>query len=315
MENLVSVSTGNRVAITGGAGFIGRNLCSRLLDAGATVLALDDFRTSTEDGLARLRARPGFEFLRHDVTEPLPQLDAGTLFHLACPASPVHYMRDPIGTLMTAVRGTYNVLVAAERCRARVVVASTSEIYGDPEVHPQPERYFGRVNVAGPRSCYDEGKRAAETLCHDFRRMGGVEVNVARLFNTYGPLMARADGRVMSEFVLAALRGAPLTIFGDGSQTRSFCYVDDMVEMLLRLAARDEPTATNLGNPEEVTVRELAELVIDVVGSTSRIEYAAGRQDEPRQRRPDVGKLTRTLGVVPLTPLRAGVERTVEYFR
>jgi UDP-glucuronate decarboxylase len=303
------------VLVTGGAGFIGSHLCAAVIERGAHVLCVDNFFTGSKSNIAHLLGNPRFELLRHDVVLPL-FVEVDTIFNLACPASPVHYQRSPIRTIQCSTVGMVNVLDLAERTRARVLQASTSEVYGDPEVHPQREEYQGNVNPIGPRSCYDEGKRVAETLCMDYRREYGVDVRIARIFNTYGPRMAIDDGRVVSNFVVAALRGEDLSIYGDGAQTRSFAYVDDLVGGLLRLMETEAVEGpVNLGNPEEVSVRELARLVLELTGSRSRIREERLPGDDPRRRRPDISKATRILDWSPRIGLRDGLTRTVEYFR
>jgi UDP-glucuronate decarboxylase len=301
--------------VTGGAGFVGSHLCERLLDAGHAVVCLDDLSTGSARNLAHLIGRPGFSFIRQDVTTPF-DIAVDQIYNLACPASPPLYQLDPIRTFKTNVFGALNALDLAEKTGARVLQASTSEIYGDPEVHPQPESYWGRVNTFGPRACYDEGKRAAETLFHDYRERRGVDIRIARIFNTYGPRMDPADGRVVSNFVVQALRGQDITVYGDGSQTRSFCYVDDLVEGLLRLMGASRPlhAPINLGNTGEITVLELAELVIALSGSRSRIVRRPLPTDDPRQRRPDIGRARAQLGWEPVIPLAAGLKQTIAYF-
>jgi UDP-glucuronate decarboxylase len=308
-------SVSRRVVVTGGAGFLGSHLCERLVDEGHDVVCVDNFFTSQKQNVAHLLARPNFELIRHDVTVPLV-LEADRIYNLACPASPVHYQYDPIKTVTTSVLGALHVLGMARRTGARVLQASTSEVYGDPDVSPQPESYRGNVNPIGPRACYDEGKRCAETLCFDYHRMHGVDIRVARIFNTYGPRMHPYAGRVVSNFVLQALAGEDLTVYGDGAQTRSFCYVDDLVDGLLRLMEDGGgPGPVNLGNPEEFTIRELAEAVIDLVGSRSRIVSRPLPADDPRQRRPDIALARERLGWEPRVRLREGLERTIAYFR
>jgi UDP-glucuronate decarboxylase len=301
--------------VTGGAGFVGSHLCERLLEAGHAVVCLDDLSTGSARNLAHLLGRPGFSFIRQDVATPF-DVEVDQIYNLACPASPPLYQLDPIRTFKTNVFGALNVLDLAERTGARVLQASTSEVYGDPEVHPQSESYWGRVNSFGPRSCYDEGKRAAETLFHDYRERRGVDIRVARIFNTYGPRMDPADGRVVSNFVVQALRGQDITVYGDGSQTRSFCYVDDLVEGLVRLMGASRPlhAPINLGNTDEIAVLELAELVIAASGSRSRIVRRPLPTDDPRQRRPDIGRARAELGWEPAIPLAAGLKQTIAYF-
>ncbi|CAA9483991.1 MAG: UDP-glucuronate decarboxylase [uncultured Sphingomonadaceae bacterium] len=305
----------DRVLVTGGAGFVGSHLCERLLERGAEVVCVDNFFTGARGNLMPILDHPRFEVIRHDVTFPL-YLEVDAIYNLACPASPVHYQHDPVQTTKTSVHGAINMLGLAKRTRAKILQASTSEVYGDPEVHPQPESYWGRVNPIGPRSCYDEGKRCAETLFFDYHRQHGLRIKVARIFNTYGPRMHPDDGRVVSNFIVQALRGAPLTIYGDGSQTRSFCYVDDLVDGLMRLMDSDDTVTgpVNLGNPGEFTMRQLAELVIELTGSASRITHLPLPQDDPRQRQPDIRQAGEKLGWAPTVPLREGLERTIAYF-
>jgi UDP-glucuronate decarboxylase len=305
-----------RILVTGGAGFLGSHLCERLVEAGHDVICLDNFFTSQKRNIQHLLSRPNFELIRHDVTHPI-WLEVDEIYNLACPAAPGHYQYNPIKTMKTSVMGAINVLGMAKRCRARVLQASTSEVYGDPEVHPQPETYRGNVNCIGPRACYDEGKRAAETLFFDYHRSNRVSIRVARIFNTYGPRMHPFDGRVVSNFIRQALRNEDITIFGDGSQTRSFCYVDDLIEGLLRLmAAPDDFTGpVNLGNPDEFTIRQLAELTIELTGSNSRLIFKPLPSDDPCRRRPDIGLARERLGWQPRVELREGLRRTIEYFR
>lgn len=306
----------NRILITGGAGFIGSHLCDRLVTLDADVLSLDNFFTGSKRNIAHLLTRPNFELMRHDVTFPL-YVEVDQIFNLACPASPVHYQFDPVQTTKTSVHGAINMLGLAKRVKARILQASTSEVYGDPEVHPQPESYWGRVNPIGPRSCYDEGKRCAETLFFDYFRQHKVDIKVVRIFNTYGPRMHPNDGRVVSNFIVQALRGEDITIYGDGSQTRSFCYVDDMVEAMLRMM--ETPAGLtgpiNVGNPIENTMLELAEEVLRLTASRSRLVFRPLPQDDPRQRRPDITAAQRELGWQPTVPLRDGLELTIGYFR
>lgn len=307
---------GGRILVTGGAGFIGSNLCDRLLAQGHEVLCVDNFYSSTRQNVAHLRDHPRFELIRHDVTFPL-YVEVDEIYHLACPASPVHYQRDPVQTTKTAVHGSINMLGLAKRTGAKILLASTSEIYGDPTVHPQPETYWGNVNTIGPRSCYDEGKRCAETLFFDYRRQHGLRTKVVRIFNTYGPRMHPEDGRVVSNFIVSALRGEPLTIYGDGSQTRSFCYVDDLVDGLMAMMATDDTVTgpINLGNPGEFTVGELAEKVRGLVGGPSGVDYFPLPQDDPVRRRPDITRAKETLGWEPRVTLDQGLPMTVDYFR
>ena len=307
---------GKRVLVTGGAGFIGSHLCRRLLARGDEVLCVDNFYTGRRENIRDLVANPLFEVLRHDVTFPL-YVEVDQIFNLACPASPRHYQYDPVQTTKTSVHGAINMLGLAKRLRAPILQASTSEVYGDPEVHPQPESYWGRVNPVGPRSCYDEGKRCAETLFFDYHRQHGLSIRVARIFNTYGPNMQPDDGRVVSNFIVQALRGEDITLFGDGTQTRSFCYVDDMVDALLCLMDNPEnsPGPVNLGNPGEFSIRELAEKVLRLTGSRSRLVFHPLPADDPRQRQPDIAEARRLLGWEPSTALEEGLERTIAYFR
>jgi UDP-glucuronate decarboxylase len=304
-----------KVLVTGGAGFIGSHLSERLLSQGHEVVCLDNFFTGRRQNIRHLRDCSGFRLLRQDVCEPL-LLEVDQIYNLACPASPVHYQYNPIKTIKSNVVGTLNMLVLARRVGARMLQASTSEVYGEPTVHPQPETYWGNVNPIGPRSCYDEGKRVAETLMLDYHRQHGVDVRVARIFNTYGPRMAEHDGRVVSNFVVQALHGEPLTLYGDGSQTRSFCYVDDLVEGLMRLMNTPgvhEPV--NLGNPGEFTIRELATRVATACGSPDDVTYRPRPQDDPTQRRPDISRARALLSWQPTVPLEEGLPRTIAYFR
>jgi UDP-glucuronate decarboxylase len=310
-------SSRRRVLVTGGAGFIGSHLCERLLDEGCDVLCVDNLFTGAKDNIAHLLANPRFELERHDVTFPL-YVEVDEIYNLACPAAPVHYQFDPVQTTKTSVHGAINMLGLAKRVKAKILQASTSEVYGDPEVHPQVESYWGHVNPIGLRSCYDEGKRCAETLFFDYHRQHGLRIKVPRIFNTYGPRMHPNDGRVVSNFIVQALKGEPITIYGDGSQTRSFCYVDDLVEALLRLMATEDAVTgpMNLGNPREFTILRLAETVIEQTGSKSRIERRPLPSDDPRQRRPDISLAKRSLGEwEPLTPLEIGLTKTIAYFR
>ncbi|MEZ4281072.1 MAG: UDP-glucuronic acid decarboxylase family protein [Myxococcota bacterium] len=305
-----------RVLVTGGAGFIGSHLCQRLLELGDSVLCLDNYFTGSRENVAELLPDPHFETIRHDVTFPM-SLEVDEIYNLACPASPIHYQFDPVQTTKTNVHGAINVLDLALRCRAKILQASTSEVYGDPEVHPQPESYWGRVNPIGPRACYDEGKRCAETLFFDHHRQYGVVIKVARIFNTYGPRMRPDDGRVVSTFIHQALAGAPITLFGSGRQTRSFCYVDDMVEGLIRLMdTPDEVTGpVNLGRPQEFSMRELAEAILAQTGSHSPIEYRPLPTDDPIQRRPDIELARRLLDWEPTVTLEEGLRRTIDFFQ
>jgi UDP-glucuronate decarboxylase len=304
-----------RVLVTGGAGFVGSHLCERLIADGCDVLCVDNFFTGRRANVAHLLDNPRFELMRHDITFPL-YVEVDEIYNLACPASPIHYQFDPVQTTKVSVHGAINVLGLAKRVRAKILQASTSEVYGDPSVHPQTEDYWGNVNPIGIRSCYDEGKRCAETLFFDYWRQHRVRIKVARIFNTYGPRMHPDDGRVVSNFVVQALRGQPITLYGDGSQTRSFCYVDDLVGGLVRLMATpDEVTGPiNLGNPVEFSMRELAELVIELTGSRSEMTHHPLPSDDPRQRQPDITLARGTLGWEPATPLREGLSRTIAYF-
>lgn len=304
-----------RILITGGAGFLGSHLTDRLLEQGHEVICADNLFTGTKRNIDHLHNHPRFEFMRHDITFPL-YIEVDEIYNLACPASPVHYQHDPVQTTKTSVHGAINVLGLAKRLKCKVFQASTSEVYGDPAVHPQPESYWGNVNPIGPRSCYDEGKRCAETLFFDYHRQHGLEIKVARIFNTYGPRMHHADGRVVSNFIVQALRGEPITIYGDGSQTRSFCYVDDLVEGFIRLMEADASVTgpVNLGNPGEFTMLELAEKVIQSTGSSSKIVFQDLPQDDPKQRRPDISLAKKTLDWEPTVALDQGLGWTVDYF-
>jgi len=305
-----------RILITGGAGFLGSHLCDRLISQGHDVLCLDNLFTGSKDNIRHLIGNPRFEFIRHDITNPI-YLEVDEIFNLACPASPVHYQFNPIKTIKTNVMGAIHTLGLAKRVRATILQASTSEVYGDPEMHPQREEYWGRVNPIGIRSCYDEGKRAAECLMMDYHRQNGVKIKIVRIFNTYGPRMAEGDGRVVSNFICQALKGQDITIYGKGSQTRSFCFVDDLVEGMLRMmtTADDVIGPVNLGNPEEFTILELAEAVIRLTGSTSRIVYRPLPQDDPLQRRPDITRARDLLGWAPSVPLEDGLKKTIAYFK
>jgi len=305
-----------RILVTGGAGFIGSHLCRRLIAEGNDVLCVDNFYTGTRDNVADLLANPHFELLRHDVTFPL-YVEADEIYNLACPASPVHYQNDPVQTTKTSVHGAINMLGLAKRLRAKILQASTSEVYGDPSQHPQTEEYWGNVNPIGTRACYDEGKRCAETLFFDYLRQHNLEIKVARIFNTYGPYMHPHDGRVVSNFIMQVLREEPITIYGDGTQTRSFCYVADLVDGLIRLmqSARELCGPINLGNPREFTIRELADTIAGLCGTEARLEFRPLPADDPRQRRPDITKARVHLGWLPMIPLAEGLRPTIDYFR
>jgi UDP-glucuronate decarboxylase len=305
-----------RILITGGAGFLGSHLCERLLADGHDVLCVDNFYTSTRRNIVHLLEHPNFELMRHDVTFPL-YVEVDEIYNMACPASPIHYQRDPVQTTKTSVHGAINMLGLAKRTRARILQASTSEVYGDPEIHPQTEDYWGNVNPIGIRSCYDEGKRCAETLFFDYRRQYDLPIKVARIFNTYGPRMLPDDGRVVSNFIVQALKGEDITIYGDGSQTRSFCYVDDLVEGLVRLmeSPKDVTGPINLGNPGEFSIKELAEKVITQVGNGSKLVYEPLPSDDPTQRQPDISQAREVLGWEPRVPLDEGLVNTVAFFR
>ena len=306
-----------RILVTGGAGFLGSHLCDRLVTAGHDVICVDNLFTSQKANIVHLLKQPNFEFIRHDVTHPL-FIEVDEIFNLACPAAPGHYQYNPIKTIKTSVMGAINMLGLAKRVRAKIFHASTSEVYGDPHVHPQPETYWGHVNPIGPRACYDEGKRAAETLFFDYHRQNKVNIRVVRIFNTYGPRMHPYDGRVVSNFIRQAIAGEPITIYGDGSQTRSFCYVDDLVDGFLRMmdAPDDCSGPVNLGNPTEFTIRELAEQVIELSGSSSTIVRERPLpQDDPKQRQPDISRAKSLLEWEPTVPLREGLRRTIDWFR
>lgn len=312
----MKVSNRKRVLVTGGAGFLGSHLCERLLANGCDVLCVDNFYSGTKDNVAHLMGNPHFELMRHDVTFPL-YVEVDEIYNLACPASPVHYQWDPVQTTKTSVHGAINMLGLAKRTKAKVFQASTSEVYGDPEVHPQQESYWGRVNPIGIRSCYDEGKRCAETLFFDYHRQHALDIKVVRIFNTYGPRMHPNDGRVVSNFIVQALRGEDITIFGDGSQTRSFCYVDDLIEGFVRLMAssKDITGPINMGNPGEFTIRELAETILKMVGSQSKLVLMPLPQDDPKQRQPNITLAKEALGWEPKIKLEEGLSRTIEYFK
>ncbi len=303
------------IVVTGGAGFLGSHLCERLLADGAEVICLDNYFTGSRQNVRHLLDGKRFELVRHDITFPI-YLEIDQIYNLACPASPIHYQHDPVQTTKTSVHGAINMLGLAKRVKAKILQASTSEVYGDPNVHPQPEDYWGNVNPIGPRSCYDEGKRCAETLFFDYWRQHKLRIKVARIFNTYGPRMHPNDGRVVSNFIVQALLGRDITIYGDGSQTRSFCYVDDLIEGLVRLMRSSDEIIgpINLGNPVEFSMSELANLVLDLTGSRSQIIYSALPQDDPRQRQPDIAKAGELLGWKPTVPLREGLVKTINYF-
>ena len=311
-----SYGTRKRILVTGGAGFLGSHLIDRLLSDGHEVLCVDNLFTGTKRNIEHLHTNPRFEFMRHDVTFPL-FVEVDEIYNLACPASPIHYQHDPVQTTKTSVHGAINMLGLAKRLKCRILQASTSEVYGDPAVHPQTEDYWGHVNPIGPRSCYDEGKRCAETLFFDYHRQNGLETKVARIFNTYGPRMHRADGRVVSNFIVQALAGDPITLYGDGNQTRSFCYVGDLIDGLVRLM-ESPPSFTgpvNLGNPVEFTMRELAELILKETGSSSKLVNMALPQDDPKQRQPDISLAKAKLGWEPKINLADGLKPTVDFFR
>jgi UDP-glucuronate decarboxylase len=309
-------SSRKRILVTGGAGFLGSHLCDRLIADGHEVLCVDNFFTGDKANIAHLLRHERFELMRHDITFPL-FVEVDEIYNLACPASPIHYQHDPVQTTKTSVHGSINMLGLAKRLKAKILQASTSEVYGDPEVHPQTESYWGRVNPIGPRSCYDEGKRCAETLFFDYHRQHGLPIKVARIFNTYGPRMHLADGRVVSNFIVQALKGEPITLYGDGQQTRSFCFVDDLVDGLVRLmdSAEDVTGPVNLGNPAEFSMAELADRVIALTGSGSEIAFAPLPADDPRQRQPDIGRARELLGWQPAIALDEGLKRTIDDFQ
>ena len=306
---------GLRILVTGGAGFLGSHLCERLLEQGHDVLCVDNYFTGSKDNILHLLDHPRFEVMRHDVTFPL-YVEVDRIYNLACPASPVHYQYDPVQTTKTSVHGAINMLGLAKRVKARILQASTSEVYGDPEVHPQTEDYWGHVNPIGIRSCYDEGKRCAETLFFDYWRQHQLEIKVVRIFNTYGPRMHPNDGRVVSNFIVQALKGQDITIYGDGMQTRSFCYVDDLIEAMMRMmeSQKDFTGPVNIGNPGEYTMRELAEMVLKLTGSKSQIIFKPLPQDDPKQRRPDISLAKKELDWTPKIPVEEGLKKTIEYF-
>lgn len=311
----MSIAQG-RALVTGGAGFIGSHLCERLLHDGYEVLCVDNYYSSTKDNIAHLLSNPRFEVIRHDVTFPL-YVEVDEIYHLACPASPIHYQRDPVQTTKTAVHGSINMLGLAKRTGAKILLTSTSEVYGDPLVHPQTEDYWGNVNPIGPRACYDEGKRAAETLFFDYQRQHDLKIKVVRLFNTYGPRMHPQDGRVVSNFIMSALNGEPLTVYGQGQQTRSFCYVTDLIDGLIAMMNSDDSITgpINLGNPGEFTIGELADMVIEKTGTDSSIAYFPLPVDDPIRRQPDINKAKSLLGWQPSIPLTQGLDTTIRYFR
>jgi UDP-glucuronate decarboxylase len=304
-----------RILVTGGAGFLGSHLCERLLNEGHDVICLDNFFTGSKDNIIHLMDNHRFELIRHDIVEPI-LLEVDRIYNLACPASPVHYQYNPVKTVKTSVMGTINMLGMAKRVKARILQASTSEVYGDPQVHPQTEDYWGHVNPIGIRSCYDEGKRVAETLLMDYHRQNGVDIRIVRIFNTYGPRMAENDGRVVSNFILQALNNQDITVFGDGSQTRSFCYVDDLIEGMIRMMENQQGFIgpVNLGNPQENSILEFAKKIVTITGSAARIVFKPLPQDDPKQRRPDIGLANARLGWQPLVPLETGLKRTADYF-
>ena len=304
-----------RILVTGGAGFLGCHLCERLLLSGANVICVDNFFSGARRNIEPMLGHKHFELIRHDVTFPL-YVEVDQIYNLACPASPIHYQRDPVQTTKTSVHGAINMLGLAKRVKAKILQASTSEVYGDPNVHPQPEEYWGHVNPVGPRSCYDEGKRCAETLFFDYRRQHNMRTKVVRIFNTYGPRMHPNDGRVVSNFIVQALLGRDITVYGDGAQTRSFCYVDDLIDGMIRMMATPDSVTgpINIGNPEEFSILELASTVIDLTGSRSRIVHRPMPQDDPRQRRPDISKAHDILGWAPRMPIKEGLKRTITYF-
>jgi UDP-glucuronate decarboxylase len=311
----MSSSEAQRVLVAGGAGFLGSFLCEKLVAAGHAVICVDNFHTGSRENVFDLTTRRNFELLRHDITTPL-YVEVDQIYNLACPASPIHYQNDPVQTTKTNVHGAINMLDLAKRVGAKILQASTSEVYGDPQVHPQCEGYWGNVNPIGPRACYDEGKRCAETLFFDYRRQHGLDIKVARIFNTYGPRMHPNDGRVVSNFVVQALRGEDITLYGDGSQTRSFCYVDDLIDGIIRLMAQDKDFTgpVNIGNPTEFTIRELAEVVLRLTGSSSKLVFRELPSDDPRQRKPDIELARTRLGWQPKVALEEGLKRTIDYF-
>jgi len=303
------------ILVTGGAGFLGSHLCDRLIERGDNVICVDNFFTGQRKNIEHLLNHPRFELMRHDITQPLT-VEVDQIYNLACPASPIHYQFNPIKTIKTSTVGMVNMLGLAKRVNARILQASTSEVYGDPEVHPQPESYWGNVNPIGERSCYDEGKRVAETLCMDYHRQNKVDVRIVRIFNTYGPRMHPKDGRVVSNFIVQALKDEPISLYGDGSQTRSFCYVDDLLEALMRMMDQDDNIGpVNIGNPNEFTIKELAEKVVELTKSKSKVEYKELPADDPKQRQPDISLAKKLLKWQPKTELAEGLEKTIAYFR
>lgn len=310
------ISNRKRVMVTGGSGFLGSHLCERLINEGCDVLCVDNFYSGTKDNIAHLLSNPYFELIRHDVTFPL-YVEVDEIYNLACPASPIHYQRDPVQTTKTSVHGAINMLGLAKRVKAKILQASTSEIYGDPEVHPQTEDYWGHVNPIGIRSCYDEGKRCAETLFFDYYRQHNVEIKVVRIFNTYGPRMHPNDGRVVSNFIVQALSGKDITIYGGGEQTRSFCYVDDLIDGFIKMMdSHGEVTGPiNMGNPAEFKIKELAEIILEMIGGKSKLVFKLLPQDDPKQRQPDITYAQKTLSWMPQVKLEQGLEKTIDYFR
>ncbi len=303
-----------RILVAGGAGFLGSRICEQLVEQGHDVICVDNFFTSQKSNITHLLAKPNFEVIRHDIIHPL-WLEVDEIYNMACPAAPGHYQFNPIKTMKTSVMGSINLLGMAKRCRAKYLFASTSEIYGDPEVHPQPETYRGSVNTLGIRACYDEGKRAAETLCMDYHRMNGVQVRIVRIFNTYGPRMHPYDGRVISNFIRQAFTGDPITIYGNGAQTRSFCYRDDLIDGIIKLMASDQVGPINIGNPKEFSIKQLAELVVQLTGSKSEVIYTDLPPDDPRQRQPDITLARKHLGWEPYTELEDGLKKTIDWFK